>query len=115
MLLTATPFIAGGAIERSEGAGAGLGETRRNGLFDEKLILFVVGTGRRSTVTMDVSVIKCLAAGLAGRDCCIAAMMRTVRVRDCSPRRQRCCWRCGRKRKKVDTHCGAEDSCPAET
>jgi hypothetical protein len=56
MLLIAAPFIAGGAIDLLGGAGAGFGETRRNGLFDEKLILFVVGTGRRSTVAMDVSV-----------------------------------------------------------
>ena len=57
MLFTVAPFIAGGAIERSEGAWAGLGETRRNGLLEEKLMLFVVGTGRRSTVTTEVSVI----------------------------------------------------------
>jgi hypothetical protein len=56
MLLIVAPFIAGGAIDRLDGAAGGLGDTRRNGLFDEKLMLFVVGIGRRSTVAMDESV-----------------------------------------------------------
>jgi hypothetical protein len=56
MLLIVAPFVVGGAIDRLDGAAGGLGETRRNGLFDEKLMLFVVGIGRRSTVAMDESV-----------------------------------------------------------